>query len=445
MSETSEFSGDFGLESHDSVESQLGPENICGTGATCTVYRIRQDGVLVALKRLNSDLRHNSALIAAYRKEFEIGRKLRHEGLPVFRKLRADQQDVYIIEDFIDGVNLQDFLSSEDGKAYFQKEKNVSQFLSQLLDVVTYLHRSGIIHCDLKPENIMLRHTDRAAMLIDLDKAYCDTHDLTHGGTPGISDPLQPEVKPTAAKDFAAIGRIAELISDPGKWHNRKFRRFRNLCNNPDVSTEQLQQALKASANKSWTVTGIVIACIAIITLASVVFLNNVVFINNKERSVEGEENLKINSDPIEPNSSGVDESSRGVSEPSILTQPQEDSALSQDSKVKSPRPTAEISDFDTRMTNFIKTAEAGLASLRSGNLPDEALQQLAGKLETLWTSSYNKMLDDYRQNHPDASEAEVYQAVINASGSSKALRIMNAVNNEMLDTLRERSKAIKF
>lgn len=439
MSGTSEFSGDFGLESHDAVESQLVTENICGKGATCTVYRIRQDGVQVALKRLNSESRHNSALISAYRKEYEIGRRLRHDGLPVFRKLRADQHEVYIIEDFIDGIDLEAFLASDEGMVYFQKEKNVSQFLLQLLDVVTYLHRSGIIHCDLKPANIMFRHTDRAVMLIDLDKAYCDTHDLTHGGTPGISDPLQTALKPTAAKDLAAIGRIVELISDRGIRLNRKFRRFRNLCKNPAVSSEELQQALKHSGNKSWTVAGIVTAGVLFIALASVISQNK------KERLNESEEDLITNTDSIQANFSIFDVSSQGESEEKVFTQPIEKPALTSESNVKLTGPSEELSDFDIRMADYIKTAEAGLVSLRSGNLRAEELQQLAVNLETLWSSRYNKMLEDYRKQYPDASEAEVYQAVINASGSSKAFRIMNAVNMELLDTIRARSKAISL
>ncbi len=436
MSESSEFSGYFGMESGDSVESQLVTENIIGTGATCTVYRVRKDGVQVALKRLKPELRLNAAFVAAYRKEFEIGIRLRHDALPVFKRFRADQHEVYIIEDFIDGVNLKDFLSAEDGKKYFRKEENVNIFLNQLLDVVTYLHRSGVIHCDLKPENIMLRHSDRAVMLIDLDKAYCDTHNLTHGGTRGMSDPLPPTDKPTASKDFAAIGRIAELICGGEKQTSRKYRRFCNFCAKSGITADELRRVLQSSRQILRTFTEIAISCVGVILLLTLVF-----FRNGKMQVSESGKELKATSIDAEANILGTDESYAYESERFVGYPTMTESEKLSTIKLKSTYPTEMSHDFDIRMAEYIKAAEEALTYLRSGNISEEGLQQIATKLESLWSSSYNGMLDDYRKHCPDASEAEIYQAVITASGSSKAFRVMNAYTKELLDTIRTRSE----
>ncbi len=438
MGGSSVFGDDFGFTAQESLETQLVEENIIGSGPTSTVYRVRQDGVQVAVKRLAPELRLNPALIAAYRKEFEIGRSLKHDGLPVYRKLRADLKEVYIVEDFIDGINLEDFLATEEGKAYFHKKGSVDLFLRQLLGVVAYLHRSGVIHCDLKPANIMLRHSDRAVMVIDLDKAYCDTHDRTHGGTPGFSEPLHG-AKPTAAKDFAAIACILEQIYGGEKKIPRKLRRFHDLCNKPGVSADELRDALRLTSQKFWTLTGLGAACIVVIMLGIVVFQNK------EEPASESVEYLKIDKDTPDITESEANiSSSDGGEEPAfspIATEPKVNSPAN----LKSTGSEDKITDFDIRMADYSKMAETSLAYLRSGKVTTEEFQQMLTKLEALWSSNYNEILDDYRNSHPKATEAEVYQAVISASAESKAFRTMNDFNKELLDTINARNNAIRF
>lgn len=88
------FSSDFVRPSAASAVAQFTPENICGEGATSVVYHMRLDGLRVAVKRLKAEQRGNPTCVAAYRKEYIIGRVLKHDSLPLYRELRADEDEV---------------------------------------------------------------------------------------------------------------------------------------------------------------------------------------------------------------------------------------------------------------------------------------------------------------------------------------------------------------
>lgn len=71
--------------------------NVCGESASCVVYRMRLDGAQVAVKRLKQGYRANPLYVAAYEKEYQIGRQLKHDALPVYREFHEDKDELYII------------------------------------------------------------------------------------------------------------------------------------------------------------------------------------------------------------------------------------------------------------------------------------------------------------------------------------------------------------
>ena len=268
---SSDFGSGLNSDNLDSVPFYLNDENVCGEGATCHVYRKHLNGMQVAVKRLKSEFTSNPTYVAAYRKEFQIGQRLKHDALPTYREFKEDSLGIYIVMDYVDGISLEDFIHISEGQEYFRSWDNVRSFFKQLLSVVGYLHRCGVIHCDIKPANIMLRHIDLGVMLLDLDKAYSDVLDTSHGGTVSVSAPLSYGEKPTAQKDFVAVGKVMDCIAAAVTGFPRlRFRKFRNDCLSGTASIDSLTHKLQGSSGKwLWRIAVVVFMSVAGILIVS--------------------------------------------------------------------------------------------------------------------------------------------------------------------------------
>lgn len=406
MNGGSDFTSGFTDDRLDSVTVGFTDENICGEGASCMVYRMRINGLQVAVKRLHMEYRTNPKYIASYRKEFQLGQRLKHDALPIYRELRVDANEVYIVMDFIDGVSLKDFIETADGKRYFRNAENVRRFFGELLNVTGYLHRSGVIHCDLKPANIIMRNSDRAVMLIDLDKAYSDALDRTHGGTHFISDPTSN--KPIALKDYAAIGRIFDIIADAVPNIQRaRFKLFRRECDNPDATAESL---LKTLLPKSLKLHWIIAACLVIAVVFVTIFAN---------KHNESSSNQTVN--PAERDTIVT-----------VIKQEPEPAALT-------PKVASLTINFDTDMAEFINSVQAELTRMSDGTRSDAEIQNLSMQTVEDYTSAYNLVVNAYKEKYPDMSGIDIEMAVARKAESSRAAHLMKKLTQAAADTLKRR------
>ncbi len=94
-----------------------------------------------------------------------------------------DIEYLYIVEEFIDGGNLRDYLEKL-GTIPFEE---VCKFLQTMLDTINILEKSSIVHRDIKPENIM-RTADGEFILIDFGIA----RDLSKSSLTATSSPRGP-------------------------------------------------------------------------------------------------------------------------------------------------------------------------------------------------------------------------------------------------------------
>ena len=403
----------------DNISYVFTDENVCGEGASCIVYRARLRGLRVAVKRLKAEYRTNPRYVESYRKEYQLGQQLKHDALPVYREMHEDVNEVYIIMDFIDGVSLNDLLETETGQEYFSNTENVKRFLTRLLDVVTYLHRSGIIHCDIKPANVMLRHSDRGVMLIDLDKCYSDSLDRTHGGTAYICAPLDNGEKPTAAKDFTAIGNLIDYIAERvPKFPAKHFKRFRDACRSKDTTDERLSQTLQYRSKSYLWAIGIAVLCIA---CGAFYLIRSSV---DSEPSQSSQQTLPAeNSDTVRI----------------IERVPSEQSAIQAPTQSKSKSQFKVIADFDNRMSAFIQKATAAMAALRKGNATDREIRDMVFQMAESYTTKYQFILAAYKSKNPDMSGIDVELAVARASERSKATALLQQFTQAASDTLEQR------
>jgi serine/threonine-protein kinase len=144
------------------------------------------------------------------------------EGNPQIPKLYAYFESdglFYLVQEWIDGVTLTQQMQSRAGQPQQNHEAAVKALLISLLTVLDYIHRRGIIHRDIKPDNIMLRRSTQQPVLIDFGavKETVQTVVNSQGqptqsiiiGTPGYMPPEQAVGKPVFASDLYSLGLTA--------------------------------------------------------------------------------------------------------------------------------------------------------------------------------------------------------------------------------------------
>lgn len=209
--ETSEFSNNQPSFS----DAELLPVS----GSTCDCYRVKLYGKQHFMKRLKPELKTDPRYVSALEKEFETGYRLDHPHLVRY----LSKGDDYLLTEYVDGETLKQFAISHPD--YFKFRKNANRLLSQLLDVVGYLHQHQIVHLDLKPDNILITRIGYDVKLTDLGFCYSDVFPDTTGQTDNYAAPEQVEGKTIDERtDIYAIGKILETLPLPSIYNKVKNR-----------------------------------------------------------------------------------------------------------------------------------------------------------------------------------------------------------------------------
>lgn len=124
----------------------------------------------------------------------------------------VDREEYYLVQEYVDGQTLGERLHTQG----LFTEAQVRQLLTDLLPILSYVHQRGIVHRDIKPDNIMLRQRDNKPMLIDFGavKETMGTIMTPSGhtgksiviGTPGFMPVEQMSGRPMFASDIYALG-----------------------------------------------------------------------------------------------------------------------------------------------------------------------------------------------------------------------------------------------
>ncbi len=167
-----------------------------GHGGMATVYRARDSSLdrLVALKVLHPHLQRTTEARARFAREAKSVAKLRHPHiLEIYDYSGEASEETYIAAELLTGPTLKDFVLRH---GELPPEVAVCIAL-QLADALSEAHAKGIIHRDVKPENVLI-HEDRCVKLTDFGIAHMvDTHTFTATGqilgSPGHMAPEQIE------------------------------------------------------------------------------------------------------------------------------------------------------------------------------------------------------------------------------------------------------------
>ena len=133
---------------------QIFPDEVLGSGQFGIVYGgvHRKSSRTVAIKVIDK-LRFPTKQEAQLKNEVAILQNLSHMGVVNLERMFETPERIFVVMEKLKGDMLEMILSSEKGRL----SERVTKFLiTQILVALKHLHSKNIVHCDLKPENVLL-------------------------------------------------------------------------------------------------------------------------------------------------------------------------------------------------------------------------------------------------------------------------------------------------
>jgi eukaryotic-like serine/threonine-protein kinase len=189
-----------------------------GTGGMATVYQAR-DSILertVAIKVLRQDFSDDEAFRQRFLQEAKAAANLTHPNIVTVHDLILSGGRFYIVMEFVPGTDLKTLIKQRGSLTV----EEALYIMIQVCAGVGYAHRSKIVHCDLKPQNILVT-PDLRAKVADFGIARAlasiqpdERHDVVWGSPQYFSPEQASGLPPSRASDVYSLGIILfELLT----------------------------------------------------------------------------------------------------------------------------------------------------------------------------------------------------------------------------------------
>ena len=129
-------------------------EEIVGTGGMAVVYRAWDSKLkkIVAVKVLRAEYQQDEEFLRRFSREAEAASKVSHENIVGMYDVGMDGETRYIVMEFIDGTTLKDMIRQ---MGHLGPDAVVRMGI-RILAAVDHAHKNGIVHRDIKPQNILV-------------------------------------------------------------------------------------------------------------------------------------------------------------------------------------------------------------------------------------------------------------------------------------------------
>ena len=214
------------------------------------VVKVRRQGKWFILKGLKPEYRDQQSYIELLKKEFELATLLDHPNIvKVLAKEMNPEIGPCIVMEYVDGVTLDEFLSTKPSVAVRKK------VVEQLVDALCYIHSKQIIHRDLKPSNILVARNGNNVKIIDFGLSDADDYAILKqpAGTMKYMAPEQKEsdTKIDGRADIYAFGLLLREIFP------RRYCHIAAKCSRTDrdrryANAEALKKAFERHSRWLW-------------------------------------------------------------------------------------------------------------------------------------------------------------------------------------------------
>lgn len=231
-----------------------------GKGGTAVVYRAWDQNLKrpVAIKVLRSEYSKTEAFRERFRQEALAAANLSHPNLITIFDFGLDANRLYLVMEYVPGTDLKTLLKQH---GVFNTADGLPLII-QACAGIGYAHRAGLVHCDVKPQNMLvtpemrLKVTDfgiaRALASIHPD----EQHDVVWGSPQYFAPEQAAGLAPSPASDVYSLGVILyELLTGKLPFNSEDpselARMHRELSPlpprqiNPDISVQLEQIILK--------------------------------------------------------------------------------------------------------------------------------------------------------------------------------------------------------
>ena len=245
-------------------------------------------------KRLTPEYEFQPIQRSSLEREFEIGYQLDHPNIVRYLELRKTEQGVpYIIMEYVDGMNLHEYMQSDE----VCTQKDFYSIFTALLSALSYLQQRQIYHLDIKPENIVITYKEHIPKLIDFGVSNTDTYQTSLGSTKQYRTKEHTDYSRVSSKtDMYSFAKTMKVFADKKQIAlSRVEKKILHLCSQEDPQKRlDARTALQVMQKRTnWKLIYVSIGIVLMLVVTTIFFIN-------KQKQTEYNKSAKMEEVPVE-------------------------------------------------------------------------------------------------------------------------------------------------